>query len=133
MGADSNRYGFLPDAEMGGTPHLLFCIEASNPFFDHADAHDPIQHLSRDICRGLAIHRNKFFREMLVMGMSSCTERVVHRPVSQLIEVRLTPLDHVLDTFLQTDLRFPSKIVLDRRGIQPIARILPQSIFRDLA
>src|SRR5205809_217232 len=58
---------------------------------------------------------------------------VIGRPGLEHVEIFAAPIDHLLEPFVPADLRLPANVALDRRGVEPIARILAEPIAGDFA
>src|SRR3989442_14888598 len=66
-------------------------------------------------------------------GMVSTPQGVVHGPLAELVQVPPSPLDHLPDALLESDLRLPAHVTLDRARVQPVARVLPEAVRGHLA
>src|SRR5678816_4729172 len=90
--------------------------------------------------------RRRYFRQRLreaaasnpcmpVFGTEaiSAPHHVIRRRHPQLVQVLPAPGDHFCEPFLPADLRLPSHVALDGAGIEPVPRVLPETVGRHLA
>src|SRR3990172_5831068 len=66
--------------------------------------------------------------EILVFQHGSGTQDVIHRPVTQLTDILATPGDHFGKTFLPANLGLPTHVSLDRARVQPVPRVLAETV-----
>src|SRR5262249_55157957 len=64
---------------------------------------------------------------------SSCPHDEVGRQALELALILAAPGDHLAQPLLPADLRLPADIASDRRGAEPVARVLMLAVAADLA
>src|ERR1044071_237261 len=67
----------------------------------------------------------------LWIGHRKCesgSQHIIHRVISEKIDVLAPPFDHLLNAFFQADLGFPPDIFLDGAAVQPILAVLAEPV-----
>src|SRR3989442_14703450 len=126
------RNGFLPDAEVHRTSHLVGgMIFAGQRLLAHPQA----QHEAQDSRSGFGLAiayvdasvapraENPFVRKHC--HRASAAHRVSSGPTAQLVEIFSAPLPHLAQSFLPSDLGLPADIALDGAGVEPVSGVLP--------
>src|SRR3546814_16192522 len=61
-------------------------------------------------------------------GMASAAQDIVGRPVAELVDVAVGPLDHLGQALVPADRLLPTERLADRGGIEPVAAVLAEPV-----